>query len=129
MARCRLNTGSSRWLRPRRQAERAADRLNDLWLARQSGRGQGPEALVRDGVAKHQGIQGGGGTHMLEGVKRAIDQPIDAERVRIVSMLSDGYHLLEEALRQTTYPVYVLDSEGRIVLFNAACERLASMTI
>jgi len=38
-----------------------------------------------------QGIRGGGGTHMLEGVKRAIDQPIDKERVRIVIMLTDGY--------------------------------------
>jgi len=38
-----------------------------------------------------RGIQGGGGTHMLEGVKRAIDQPKDADRVRIVIMLTDGY--------------------------------------
>ncbi|MGD8625654.1 MAG: DEAD/DEAH box helicase, partial [Anaerolineae bacterium] len=44
----------------RRQAERTADRLNDLWLARQSGRGEGPEALTRDGVAKHQGMFGVG---------------------------------------------------------------------
>lgn len=36
-------------------------------------------------------IRGSGGTHMLEGVKRAIDQPIDEERVRIVIMLTDGY--------------------------------------
>jgi len=44
----------------RRQAERAADRLNDLWLARRSGRGEGPEALVDDGVARAQGFQGTG---------------------------------------------------------------------
>jgi ATP-dependent Lhr-like helicase len=44
----------------RRQAERAADRLNDLWLARRSGRGDGPEALVDGGVAKSQGFQGTG---------------------------------------------------------------------
>jgi ATP-dependent Lhr-like helicase len=44
----------------RRQAERAADRLNDLWLARQSGRGEGPEALTEAGVAKGRGFQGTG---------------------------------------------------------------------
>lgn len=38
-----------------------------------------------------EGLQGGGGTYMLEGVKRAIDQPKDANRVRIVIMLTDGY--------------------------------------
>jgi Ca-activated chloride channel family protein len=38
-----------------------------------------------------QRIQGGGGTYMLEGVKRAIDQPKDPQRVRIVIMLTDGY--------------------------------------
>ena len=38
-----------------------------------------------------QSVRGSGGTHMLEGVKRAIDQPIDKERVRIVIMLTDGF--------------------------------------
>ena len=32
----------------RRQAERAADRLNDLWLSRQAGGEGGPEALIED---------------------------------------------------------------------------------
>ncbi len=36
-------------------------------------------------------IRGGGGTRMLEGVKMAIDQPIDEKRIRIVVMLTDGY--------------------------------------
>jgi ATP-dependent Lhr-like helicase len=44
----------------RRQAERAADRLNDLWLARQSGRAAGSEALIEGGTAKAQGFQGTG---------------------------------------------------------------------
>jgi Ca-activated chloride channel family protein len=38
-----------------------------------------------------QGLQGGGGTEMLKGVKAAIDEPIDPERMRIVVMLTDGY--------------------------------------
>jgi Ca-activated chloride channel family protein len=38
-----------------------------------------------------EGLQGGGGTYMFDGVKRAIDQPKDAQRVRIVIMLTDGY--------------------------------------
>ncbi len=38
-----------------------------------------------------QGLQGGGGTEMLKGVKLAIDEPLDKERIRIVVMLTDGY--------------------------------------
>jgi Ca-activated chloride channel family protein len=38
-----------------------------------------------------QGLKGGGGTEMLKGVKLAIDEPIDKERIRIVIMLTDGY--------------------------------------
>jgi ATP-dependent Lhr-like helicase len=44
----------------RRQAERAADRLNDLWLARQSGRGDGPEAMTEGGAVKGIGFHGTG---------------------------------------------------------------------
>ena len=36
----------------RRQSERAADRLNDLHLARQAGRGDGPEAMMEGGAVK-----------------------------------------------------------------------------
>lgn len=36
-------------------------------------------------------MRGGGGTEMLKGIKLAIDQPIDKERLRIVIMLTDGY--------------------------------------
>jgi len=38
-----------------------------------------------------RGIRGGGGTHMLKGIKMAINEPLDPERVRIVVMLTDGY--------------------------------------
>ena len=38
-----------------------------------------------------QGLQGAGGTEMLKGVKLAIDEPLDPERMRIVVMLTDGY--------------------------------------
>ncbi len=44
----------------RRQAERAADRLNDLHLARQAGREGGPEAMMEGGAVKGLGIQGTG---------------------------------------------------------------------
>lgn len=37
------------------------------------------------------GLKGGGGTEMLKGVKMAIDEPIDKQRLRIVVMLTDGY--------------------------------------
>ena len=37
------------------------------------------------------GLRGSGGTRMLEGVKLAIDEPIDKERIRIVVMLTDGF--------------------------------------
>ena len=38
-----------------------------------------------------RGLRGSGGTHMLEGIKMAINDPLDPERVRIVIMLTDGY--------------------------------------
>ncbi|HWB10669.1 MAG TPA: VIT domain-containing protein [Pirellulales bacterium] len=38
-----------------------------------------------------EGLQGAGGTEMLKGVKLAIDEPLDKERMRIVVMLTDGY--------------------------------------
>ncbi len=38
-----------------------------------------------------EGYEGGGGTEMLKGIKAAIEDPLDAERVRIVIMLTDGY--------------------------------------
>ncbi len=36
-------------------------------------------------------LRGGGGTEMLQGIRRVLDAPIDPERVRIVVMLTDGY--------------------------------------
>ncbi len=36
-------------------------------------------------------IRGGGGTQMLKGIKAAINDPLDEERVRIVMMLTDGF--------------------------------------
>ena len=37
------------------------------------------------------GFEGRGGTEMIKGVRMAIDEPIDKERLRIVVMLTDGY--------------------------------------
>ena len=36
-------------------------------------------------------LRGGGGTEMLKGIKMAINDPLDPERVRIVVLLTDGY--------------------------------------
>ena len=44
----------------RRQAERAADRLNEVWLARQAGQPGGPEALAEGGAVKGAGLFGTG---------------------------------------------------------------------
>jgi ATP-dependent Lhr-like helicase len=72
----------------RRQAERAADRLNDLWLARHSGRGDGPEALTHDGVAKHQGMFGGG---TVGGPFRAHHGSVSKEsRLHLETALKEG---------------------------------------
>jgi Ca-activated chloride channel family protein len=49
------------------------------------------EANITRALNFTQGLKGGGGTHMLEGVKLAIDAPLDKERVRIIVMLTDGY--------------------------------------
>jgi len=38
-----------------------------------------------------EGLRGRGGTEMLKGVKMAINDPLDAKRLRIVIMLTDGY--------------------------------------
>jgi ATP-dependent Lhr-like helicase len=72
----------------RRQAERAADRLNDLWLARQSGRGSGPEALTEAGVAKGRGFQG---TGIVGGPFRAHHGSVSKEaRLQLEQALKEG---------------------------------------
>jgi len=37
------------------------------------------------------GLQGGGGTEMLKGIKMVLEEPLDPERIRIVMMLTDGF--------------------------------------
>ncbi len=49
------------------------------------------EQNIRRALMFTEGLRGGGGTHMLQGVKMAIDEPLDKERLRIVVMLTDGY--------------------------------------
>jgi ATP-dependent Lhr-like helicase len=78
----------------RRQAERAADRLNDLYLARQSGRADGPEALTEGGVVKAAGFQG---TGTVGGPFRAHHGSVSRE-----ARLS-----LEEALKEGRLPALV----------------------
>lgn len=49
------------------------------------------EASIKTALNFTAGLRGRGGTEMLKGIKLAIDEPIDANRMRIVVMLSDGY--------------------------------------
>ncbi|HSR30970.1 MAG TPA: DEAD/DEAH box helicase, partial [Anaerolineae bacterium] len=44
----------------RRQAERAADRMNDLYVSRRAGQADGPEAMMEDGTVKGIGFMGTG---------------------------------------------------------------------
>jgi Ca-activated chloride channel family protein len=46
---------------------------------------------VRDGIAYLEQLRGSGGTMMIEGIKAALDTPRDANRLRIVMFLTDGY--------------------------------------
>ncbi len=78
----------------RRQAERAADRLNDLWLSRQAGGEGGPEALIQNGVATSQGIQGSG----------TVAGPFRAHHG---SVSRDARFQLEQALKEGSLPALV----------------------
>jgi hypothetical protein len=49
------------------------------------------EENIKSALAFSDQSRGGGGTEMLKGVQAAIDDPLDADRVRIVVMLTDGY--------------------------------------
>jgi len=46
---------------------------------------------VKKALGFTRGIRGGGGTNMLQGIKKVVDAPVDPKRVRIVVMLSDGH--------------------------------------
>ena len=72
----------------RRQAERAADRLNDLHLSRQAGQAGGPEALIAGGVVKGIGFQGSG---VVGGPFRAHHGSVSKEsRLELERALKDG---------------------------------------
>mgnify|MGYP005837735965 CR=1 FL=1 len=49
------------------------------------------EENIKRAVGFTEGLEGSGGTEMLKGIKMAINEPLDPERLRIVIMLSDGY--------------------------------------
>ena len=49
------------------------------------------EASIKRALNFTSNLRGSGGTQMLQGVKLAIDEPIDKERIRIVVMLTDGF--------------------------------------
>jgi Ca-activated chloride channel family protein len=48
-------------------------------------------ANLRRALHFTEGLQGGGGTEMLKGVQAVLADPVDAGRVRVVVMLTDGY--------------------------------------
>ncbi|MGD8474148.1 MAG: helicase-related protein, partial [Anaerolineae bacterium] len=71
----------------RRQAERAADRLNDLYASRRSGR-NGPEAMIEGGAVKAVGMQG---TGVVTGPFRAHHGSISRDaRLQLERELKDG---------------------------------------
>ncbi|HOI55526.1 MAG TPA: VIT domain-containing protein [Phycisphaerae bacterium] len=49
------------------------------------------EANIKKALAFTDELRGSGGTEMLKGVKMALDEPADPQRVRIVLMLTDGF--------------------------------------
>jgi ATP-dependent Lhr-like helicase len=72
----------------RRQAERAADRLNDLWLSRQAGQNGGPEAMMEGGAVKGAGFQG---TGTVGGPFRAHHGSVSREaRLQLERSLKEG---------------------------------------
>ena len=48
-------------------------------------------ANVKKAVSYIEGLRGGGGTRMIEGIKAALDYPCDPGRMRIVLFMTDGY--------------------------------------
>ncbi|MCL7454044.1 MAG: DEAD/DEAH box helicase, partial [Anaerolineae bacterium] len=72
----------------RRQAERTADRLNELWLSRQAGTADGPEALAEDGAVKGAGFHG---TGAVGGPFRAHHGSVSREaRLQLERALKEG---------------------------------------
>lgn len=72
----------------RRQAERAADRLNDLYLARRAGQAGGPEAMMEGGAVKGVGFQG---TGVSGGPFRAHHGSVSREaRLQLEQALKEG---------------------------------------
>jgi ATP-dependent Lhr-like helicase len=72
----------------RRQAERTADRLNELWMSHQAGTGQGAEALTEGGTAKGIGFSG---TGAVGGPFRAHHGSVSREaRLHLEQALKEG---------------------------------------
>jgi len=69
------------------QILRFSDRASGLWSVPVSA----TAANVRRALDYLDTLQGEGGTEMLSGVRAALDRPADAERLRIVAFLTDGY--------------------------------------
>jgi Ca-activated chloride channel homolog len=46
---------------------------------------------IQKGISYVDSLQGSGGTQMIEGIKAALDFAHDAERLRLVSFMTDGY--------------------------------------
>ena len=46
---------------------------------------------IGEGLAYLDGLRGAGGTEMVQGIRAALDSPVDPRRFRIVSFMTDGF--------------------------------------
>ncbi len=53
---------------------------------------------IRAAMVEVDRMNGGGGTHMMAGIKAVLDEPLDPARQRVVVMLTDGYIGNEQAI-------------------------------
>ncbi|MCP4783160.1 MAG: VWA domain-containing protein [Fuerstiella sp.] len=61
------------------------------------------EANVQRGLKYVASLNGTGGTHMIEGIKAALDFPHDEGRFRLVSFMTDGYIGNEQQIMSTIH--------------------------
>ncbi|HIK95215.1 MAG TPA: VWA domain-containing protein [Planctomycetes bacterium] len=61
------------------------------------------EANIQRGLKYVASLNGTGGTHMIEGIKAALDFPHDEGRFRLVSFMTDGYIGNEQQIMSTIH--------------------------
>jgi Ca-activated chloride channel family protein len=89
-------TAAKNVVRQALQGARPGDTFRIIRFSEQAS-GLGPAALpatpenIRRGLAYVDGLRSQGGTHMLQGIRAALQPAGDPERLRIVAFLTDGY--------------------------------------